>query len=97
MAAIECLEDRTLLAVAYVMGDWNGNRIDTLGTVTDGQWQLDTNGDNTYGAGDEPAFRFGLASDTPIAGDWDGDGNDSVGFVRDPQQRRTAVGLRPER
>lgn len=63
-----------------VVGDWNGDGIDTPGVFRNGQWLL-TNAPNTNNS--TPAadliFNFGAAADTPIAGDWDGDGIDTIG------------------
>jgi Tol biopolymer transport system component len=65
-----------------VVGDWNGDGIDTVGVFrpSTGQWRL-TNSANTNNSS-PPAdllFNFGSAGDAPVAGDWDGDGRDSIG------------------
>ncbi|HEY0429831.1 MAG TPA: SBBP repeat-containing protein [Pyrinomonadaceae bacterium] len=67
-----------------VVGDWNGDGIDTPGVFrpSTGQFTL------TNSTSDTPSFilgtkvNFGLAGDLPIAGDWDGDGKDSIAVFR---------------
>lgn len=61
-----------------VVGDWNGDGQDTIGTVTPwGDWYLR----NTVGSGepDVPVFNYGRYDWIPVVGDWDGDGIDTVG------------------
>ncbi|MDH3605749.1 MAG: hypothetical protein OER12_01995 [Acidimicrobiia bacterium] len=63
-----------------LMGDWDGDGVDTVGVFRDGLWLLR----NANGPG--PAdhdFLFGEAADEPVVGDWDGDGVDTVGVFRD--------------
>ena len=64
-----------------VVGDWNGDGIDTPGVFRNGQWLL-TNG-NTGGSTPpiDLIFSFGQAGDLPVAGDWNGDGVDSIGVL----------------
>jgi hypothetical protein len=69
-----------------LVGDWNGDGIETVGSYRPGT--------NTFTLSDQPAaqvvgsptvdhtFTFGVAGDLPVAGDWDGDGRDSVGVYR---------------
>lgn len=64
-----------------VVGDWNGDGIDTIGVFRDGQWHVDTNGDGKWTDADG-AFTFGQAGDVPVVGDWNGDGVDEVGIYR---------------
>ena len=63
-----------------IVGDWNGDGIDTPGLYRNGLFILTDNASNpavaTYN------FALGIAGDTPIVGDWDGDGKDSVGVFR---------------
>jgi len=68
-----------------VVGDWDGDGIDTAGVVrpVDGElrWRV-TNQRNPSSLG----IRFQLGSvatqDIPVVGDWNGDGRDSPGIVR---------------
>ena len=66
-----------------VVGDWNGDGIDTVGVIRNGTFLL-TNGLNIDGS--TPAIditaAFGQAGDLPVAGDWNGDGIDTIGFFR---------------
>jgi hypothetical protein len=63
-----------------VVGDWDGDGIDTIGVYRKGVFHLrnsTTNGiaDITFGYGN-------LGGDTPVVGDWDGDGIDTIGVYR---------------
>jgi beta-propeller repeat-containing protein len=62
-----------------VVGDWDGDGIDTVGVFRNGVFLLRNS--NTSGSADL-TVTFGAAGDLPIAGDWDGDGIDTVGFFR---------------
>ncbi|HEV2843799.1 MAG TPA: Calx-beta domain-containing protein, partial [Thermoanaerobaculia bacterium] len=62
-----------------IMGDWNGDGIDTPGVFRDGVFYLRNS--NTAGAADI-SFNFGQTGDKVIVGDWNGDGIDTVGVVR---------------
>ncbi|MEY2420438.1 MAG: hypothetical protein QOI95_505 [Acidimicrobiaceae bacterium] len=64
---------------APVMGDWNGDGIDSPGVFRNGTWYLRNS--NTNGPPDL-AFGFGLPGDTPVVGDWNGDGVDTIGVFR---------------
>jgi hypothetical protein len=72
-----------------VVGDWDGNGVDTPGVfqpANGGNWFL-TNGVNGQNVNNSfpPAafqFSFGQNGDLPLAGDWDGNGLDSVGVFR---------------
>ena len=62
-----------------IVGDWNGDGVDTPGVVRGNQIFLrDT---NSSGPADL-AFTYGDVGDTVIVGDWDGDGIDTLGLVR---------------
>ncbi|MEO7507139.1 MAG: SBBP repeat-containing protein, partial [Pyrinomonadaceae bacterium] len=68
-----------------VVGDWNGDGIDTPGVFRPSTGQFTVTDSTSTG----PSFNanvtrvtFGLAGDRPIAGDWDGDGKDSVAVYR---------------
>jgi hypothetical protein len=62
-----------------VMGDWDGDGVDTPGLFRDGRWYLRNT--NTTGGG-EIELEFGDPGDVPVVGDWDGDGIDTVGVFR---------------
>jgi hypothetical protein len=63
-----------------VLGDWNGDGVETTGTFVDGQWQLW----NQVQRPNAPAVTttFGQAGDVPVTGDWNGDGLTDLGVVR---------------
>jgi|GEM_PF-392107 len=65
-----------------VVGDWNGDGIDTPGVFRNGQWLL-TNGPNTNNTTPPVGliFNFGQPGDPPLTGDWNGDGIDSIGVL----------------
>jgi len=65
-----------------VVGDWNGDGIDTIAIFHAGSWQRDYDGDGKRSAGDMPA-QFGQAGDKPVVGDFNGDGVDEIGVYRD--------------
>jgi subtilisin family serine protease len=60
-------------------GDWNGDRIDSIGIYRNGVFYLRNS--NTTGPADV-VFAFGSPGDQPIAGDWNGDGIDTIGVYR---------------
>lgn len=62
-----------------VVGDWNGDGVQTPGIVKNGRWYLRNS--NSLGPADI-VFDFGTGSDYPIVGDWTGDGIDKPGVVR---------------
>ncbi|MET0286588.1 MAG: hypothetical protein ABW352_19045 [Polyangiales bacterium] len=62
-----------------VVGDWNGDGVQTQGAFRDGTWSLS----DVLGAGPTSSFRYGAQGDTPIVGDWNGDGTVTVGYFRD--------------
>jgi alpha-tubulin suppressor-like RCC1 family protein len=60
-----------------VVGDWDGDGIDTIGVFRAGLFLLR----NTNAAGEpDVTLYLGQWGDVPLAGDWDGDGQDSVGI-----------------
>ncbi len=62
-----------------VVGDWDGDGIDTLGVRRGKVFHLrnsNSSGPATVVVG------YGRASDTPVVGDWDGDGVDTLGVRR---------------
>ena len=62
-----------------LVGDWNGDGIDTLG-VQRGRTFLLTNA--TDGGGPFTTVTYGLETDTAVVGDWDGNGTDTIGVRR---------------
>lgn len=62
-----------------VIGDWNGNGVDTVGVVRGNRWLL-SNSNSSSGANYD--FTFGQAGDIPVVGDWNGDGRCGIGVVR---------------
>ncbi len=64
-----------------VVGDWNGDGLDTIGFYerSTSTWYLK----NSFGQGfSDVVFNFGPSNSgwVPLAGDWDGNGVDSIGF-----------------
>lgn len=64
-----------------VVGDWNGDGIDTLGIVRGGVWHLDVDGNGRWTDPDEERA-FGEPGDYPLVGDFNGDGIDDMAIVR---------------
>jgi hypothetical protein len=62
-----------------VVGDWNGDGVDTPAVIRGNQWFLRNS--NSSGVADV-VLTFGNRGDIPIAGDWDGDGIDTPAVVR---------------
>lgn len=62
-----------------VVGDWNGDGVDTVGIFRNAVFYLKNS--NASGVADI-TFGFGAATDIPIAGDWNGDGIDTIGLYR---------------
>ncbi|NTV15567.1 MAG: hypothetical protein HGA96_16845, partial [Desulfobulbaceae bacterium] len=64
-----------------VVGDWNGDGRDKIGVYHDGQWQLDSNGNQAWDGSllDTLVVNFGGAGLLPVAGDWSGSGVDRIG------------------
>ena len=62
-------------------GDWDGDRIDTIGLRRHSDGFVYLTNEHAAGAADVSYF-YGDPGDLPIAGDWDGDGFDSVGLHR---------------
>lgn len=71
-----------------LVGDWDGDDVDTVGFYRPGTafFSLSDQPASGYTFGYPPAtahyFGFGSLGDLPLAGDWDGDGSDSVGVYR---------------
>jgi hypothetical protein len=54
-----------------VVGDWNGDGVDTIGVYrfSLGEWYLRNS--NTAGIADLN-FTYGIVNEKPVTGDWDG-------------------------
>jgi hypothetical protein len=63
-----------------VVGDWNGDGIDTPGTYEPltGTWRLRNS--NTSGGADITPFSYGGSQFIPVVGDWNGDGKTTIGL-----------------
>ena len=64
-----------------IVGDWNGDGIDSIGVFKDGKWRLDEDGDGKLSENDLVA-QFGEKGDIPLVGDFDGDGLDDLAVFR---------------
>ncbi len=64
-----------------VLGDWNCDGIDTVGTFRPRTGQIRLRNSNDAGPPDT-VFYFGKKGDRPLAGDWNGDCFDTVGVFR---------------
>jgi hypothetical protein len=62
-----------------IVGDWDGNGVDTYG-VRRGATVILTN--NPAGGAGQITFSYGFPTDQVLVGDWDGDGRDSIGIRR---------------
>lgn len=67
-----------------LVGDFNGDGIDTIAVYQDGQWLLDTNGDGRA-SNEDRSCRFGQSGDIGLVGDFDGDGVDEIAVLRGDQ------------
>ena len=67
-------------AFVPVVGDWDGDGVDTVGLLKPATGEFFLRNSNTVGA-PEITFQFGPAGGDllPLSGDWDGDGVDTVG------------------
>jgi len=68
-----------------IMGDWNGDGVDTPGLYRQSDGYVYLRNSNTEGPADIRFF-FGDPSDVPLAGDFDGDGFDTVSIYRPSNQ-----------
>jgi hypothetical protein len=71
---------------APIVGDWDGDGTDNIGTFRgDTRWFLDANGNHQWDgiAGGDELAQFGAVGDAPVAGDWNGDGSDDIGVFRE--------------
>jgi hypothetical protein len=64
-----------------VVGDWDGDGVDTIGMFdpATGTWYLRNS--NDAGAPDAGQFAYGLGNWLPVVGDWDGNGADGIGII----------------
>jgi hypothetical protein len=65
-----------------VVGDWNGDGIDTIAVFRDGRWHRDIDGDGRW-TNSDVKDGFGKKGDKPVVGDFNGDGIDELGVYRD--------------
>jgi putative hemolysin len=66
-----------------VVGDWDGDSVDTPGFYKPSQYKWFLKNDHTDGWAGVTNFNWGGGSElVPIVGDWDGDGDDTVGFYK---------------
>ena len=69
------------LATIPVMGDWNGDGIDTPGAWNPQTYAFTARDD--FGQGPPTYFAtIGTTNDVPLSGDWNGDGIDTIGVHR---------------
>ena len=61
-----------------IVGDWNGDGVDEVGTYRPGGRTFA----KVLPDGTVQAKVFGQTDDTPVAGDWNGDGTDDIGTFR---------------
>ncbi len=64
-----------------LVGDWNGDGVDTIAVFRDGVWHRDTDGDGKLSKADTHTH-FGKSGDIPVVGDFNGDGIDELGVYR---------------
>jgi len=59
-----------------VVGDWNGDGKDDIGTFNAGLWSLDQNGNFAWNGanGGDVQFTYGASGDKPLVGNWKGIG-----------------------
>ena len=65
-----------------IVGDWNGDGIDTIAVFRDGRWHRDRDGDGKW-TNSDAHHGFGQKGDKPVVGDFNGDGVDDLGVFRD--------------
>jgi hypothetical protein len=75
--------NRGLVGDLPVVGDFNGDGVDTASTFNNGVWKI-RNSNSTLLDGIIPPItvNFGGVGDLPIVGDWNGDGIDTIGVYR---------------
>ena len=66
-----------------VVGDWDGDGVDTAAFYKPSQWRWYLKNDQSDGWAGVTSFQWGGNAELiPVAGDWDGDGDDTVGFFK---------------
>jgi hypothetical protein len=65
-----------------IVGDWNGDGIDTIAVFRDGMWRRDFDGDGKRSNADH-TDQFGQSGDQPLVGDFNGDGVEELAVYRD--------------
>ncbi|MFF9840332.1 LamG-like jellyroll fold domain-containing protein [Streptomyces sp. NPDC013740] len=63
-----------------LVGDWNADGIDTLGTYDATSRTFELWNDNSFT--NPTRITYGITGDIPVVGDWNGDGRDTVGVWR---------------
>ncbi|MEV7276044.1 LamG-like jellyroll fold domain-containing protein [Streptomyces sp. NPDC093111] len=64
-----------------LVGDWDADGIDTLGTYDPTSREFELWNDNSF-TKRVPPIAYGSAGDVPVVGDWNGDGRDTIGVWR---------------
>ncbi len=64
------------------VGDWNGDGMDEIGVLRNGNWYLDYNGNIVWDESGDVSSSFGISGDQPAVGDWNGDGKGEIGVFR---------------
>jgi hypothetical protein len=78
-ANVEFWDDQPATQVVVVVGDWNGDGVDTFGFRVGNRYVLK----NRLAPGPaDVTFGYGQASDVVLVGDWNGDGRDTLGVRR---------------
>lgn len=66
-----------------IVGDWDGDGIQSIGVFRRGEWLLDWNSNGVYdGPSVDRQGYFGPADGAPLIGDWNADGRDEVGIFK---------------
>ncbi len=68
----------TLSGHLPLVGDWNGDGVDSFGIFVDGLFIVSNNAVSP-GSGRDAQALFGNADWLPLVGDWNGDGRDTIG------------------
>jgi hypothetical protein len=88
-AVWQILDETSLFAVSGQVFDPTllglppeGAAVGSFGVFRNGTWYLDANGSDTWDAGTDVIYSFGLSTDLSVTGDWDGDGTSQIGTFR---------------
>lgn len=70
-------------ACRVVTGDWNADRITSMGAVCRNgiEWQWSLRDPHSGGTPSYTAFKYGNNACVPVTGDWNGDGTTTIGVV----------------